>query len=592
MFLASVASAEVPGYAVNPFNPSERGGTFFSQDSLDLRGNGRLALGIVGDYSFRALTHRDGGVVVASPLRDQVQIHFGASVNLVDRLRLSINVPLQARAFGNSALIGGTTYAGAAEEVGVGDVRVGLDARLFGKHGDVITAAIGTQLFAPSGSPGSFAGDGMLRVMPKFAVAGTAGRFSYASHVGVMIRGRDEPYGNGYVGTELRLGAAGYINLLDDAIAFGPELIASTVLSDSRAFGAMTTPVEGILGGRAKITPEVHVGIGAGFGFTQSYGAPRSRVLLSLQWVAADPAEQKDDAAADADKDGVSDVDDACRYAPGPKSTDKTVSGCPIADTDGDGIADELDACRCVRGVASSDPVRNGCPADDDGDGIPNDVDACIDVAGKASADPKQNGCPERDTDGDKILDNEDACPDKAGVRTLTSATNGCPETDRDRDRVPNEVDACPDVPGPKNDDPKRNGCPRAYLKGDHIQILDQVKFATGSTAIAPGNESEEVLEAVLHVLKENPEITKVRVEGHTDNVGNAAVNKALSAGRAVAVVKWLGKHGIARELLTAVGVGSERPLEPNDTDAGKKANRRVEFHVEIESMRTRIHQR
>jgi outer membrane protein OmpA-like peptidoglycan-associated protein len=585
-FLAAISATRAatadtaPGYAVNQFNPSERGSTYFSEDSLDVRGNGRLALGIVGDYSHRVLTHRDGGIVFASPLREQFVMHFGASVNLVDRVRLSLNIPLQAYALGNNAYIGTTTFAAPTDDVSVGDVRVGIDVRLFGAYGDNITGAIGAQLFAPSGSPGAFSGDGTLRFMPKFAIAGSVGRFVYASHLGVMLRGRNEGYAQGYVGSELRFGVAGGVKLLDDKVVVGPELIAATAFGDS--FGARTTPVEALVGARWNATSEIRVGLGGGFGLTQSYGAPSARALLSVEWTALDPADEPE-VAADSDGDGVPDADDACRYAAGPKSLDKTVNGCPIPDTDNDGIRDELDACRCVRGVAAPDPAKNGCPLDDDGDGIINEHDACPSVAGKASADPKVHGCPERDTDGDKILDDEDACPNKAGVHTLDPKTNGCPETDRDHDGILNDVDACPDLAGPKDDSPARNGCPRAHLDGKKIQIIDQVKFATASAVIANERANDEVLEAVVAVLKAHPEIKKVRIEGHTDNVGNAKTNKALSAARAAAVVKWLTKHGIAKEALVAEGMGGERPLEPNDTDAGKKANRRVEFHVEAE---------
>ncbi len=81
--------------------------------------------------------------------------------------------------------------------------------------------------------------------------------------------------------------------------------------------------------------------------------------------------------------------------------------------------------------------------------------------------------------------------------------------------------------------------------------------------------------------MTKHVEIKKIRVEGHTDNVGTADFNQKLSRARAAAVADWLVKHGVDKQRVVAEGVGLTRPLEPNDTDPGRAANRRVEFHLE-----------
>ena len=121
-------------------------------------------------------------------------------------------------------------------------------------------------------------------------------------------------------------------------------------------------------------------------------------------------------------------------------------------------------------------------------------------------------------------------------------------------------------------------------MKAGQIKILDQVKFKTGSAEIQPGKDSQEVLEAVLKVMKEHPEITKVRIEGHTDNTGTAKINTKLSGDRAASVVKWLVKNGIAADRLTSKGWGPDRPIDSNSTEDGRKNNRRVEFHIESQN--------
>jgi outer membrane protein OmpA-like peptidoglycan-associated protein len=166
------------------------------------------------------------------------------------------------------------------------------------------------------------------------------------------------------------------------------------------------------------------------------------------------------------------------------------------------------------------------------------------------------------------------------GIKTDDPKTNGCPPNpDRDGDGIPNEEDACPDAAGPKNKDPKKNGCPAAAVVGDQIKILEQVKFATASAVIL--KESEVIMNAVLKVLNDHPEIKSVRIEGHTDNVGPAAYNKTLSTQRAASVMNWLVKHGIDKSRLSSQGFGMEKPIDDNKTADGRKNNRRVEFHIE-----------
>jgi hypothetical protein len=81
--------------------------------------------------------------------------------------------------------------------------------------------------------------------------------------------------------------------------------------------------------------------------------------------------------------------------------------------------------------------------------------------------------------------------------------------------------------------------------------------------------------------MTDHPEIKRVRVEGHTDNKGSAAYNVKLSQQRADSVIKWLSSHGIAADRLVAKGMGLVNPIVPNDTEANRALNRRVEFHIE-----------
>ena len=121
----------------------------------------------------------------------------------------------------------------------------------------------------------------------------------------------------------------------------------------------------------------------------------------------------------------------------------------------------------------------------------------------------------------------------------------------------------------------------------DRIKIIEQVQFATNSAKILPA--SDPVLNAVLEILRDHPEITKVSVEGHTDNRGGKGYNKDLSKRRAASVAKWLVDKGIEAKRLSSAGFGMERPLDSNDTEDGRQKNRRVEFHIQANEGSTTV---
>jgi OmpA-OmpF porin, OOP family len=192
------------------------------------------------------------------------------------------------------------------------------------------------------------------------------------------------------------------------------------------------------------------------------------------------------------------------------------------------------------------------------------------------SLDPAKHGCPIRDRDRDGILDEDDACPDLKGVANPDPKKNGCPDTDGDT--IIDPEDACPTAAGPPNEDPKKHGCPVARVEQGQIRILEQIKFKFDSAEIL--GESNYILDAVSKILVDHPEITRISIEGHTDNVGSAAYNKTLSQKRAASVLSWLVAHGIDPSRLSSAGFGLELPLTENETEEGRRQNRRVEFHI------------
>lgn len=248
----------------------------------------------------------------------------------------------------------------------------------------------------------------------------------------------------------------------------------------------------------------------------------------------------------DSDKDGVVDTDDQCPRDMEDLDGFKDGDGCPDLDDDNDGVVDTLDAC-------PRDP--------EDRDGY-NDAD----------------GCPELDNDLDGIADSADQCPNERGL----PERNGCPVYDRDGDGVTDDKDACVDQPESVNQYLDEDGCPdtkptRVEITANQIVIKQRINFATGKATIL--SDSFGVLDDVTQVLKDYPSV-RIEIAGHTDNVGDDALNQRLSKARADAVFEYLVQRGISPSRMMTMGYGETRPIDTNRTDEGRQNNRRVEFNI------------
>ena len=105
--------------------------------------------------------------------------------------------------------------------------------------------------------------------------------------------------------------------------------------------------------------------------------------------------------------------------------------------------------------------------------------------------------------------------------------------------------------------------------------VLHNVLFATGEDDLLPASRPE--LARLRDLLTEHPDL-RIRIQGHTDNVGTPAANLDLSERRAARVVDYLVGEGVDPQRLTAAGFGESRPVASNDTPEGRALNRRTEF--------------
>lgn len=548
------------GFALDRYQPAAAGSDWFQAESLDLRGKLRPGLGLVGNYSYQPLVVLDSaGEEVDAVVRYQFFYHLGAHLVLYERLRLAASLPLVLYSVGGQGLLSEvagiqnvalSSYSGS----GVGDARFSADLRIVGEYGGPFTLALGTRVFAAIGQETKFTSDGLARVSGRLMAAGQLGKFTYATEMGLLWHAERDDFVGQPFGTDLTFGAAAGLSLMDGSIHLGPELMGSTVVSDSGTgfLEGTSTPIELDFGAKFLLAGAIRLGAAIGTGLTSGLGTPKLRLLASLEWL-----------------------------LPLPRPPAAEVLLAPSRDLDGDGVLDEADSCVDVPGPARSlEPARNGCPdpVDSDGDRISDALDACPNEPGPTSADPALHGCvPPLDTDGDGIADPVDACPSVKGILQAQAGISGCP-VDSDRDGVADALDSCPSLAGEDTPAAMLRGCPKARLEQDWIVLNEPVRFSPTGTAIL--TQSEGVLTAVVELLVQHSEIELLNVEGHTDSSGSARGNLKLSRERAGSVVAWLVRHGISARRLTSEGFGASVPVDTNDTPQGRSNNRRLELRI------------
>jgi len=173
-----------------------------------------------------------------------------------------------------------------------------------------------------------------------------------------------------------------------------------------------------------------------------------------------------------------------------------------------------------------------------------------------------ESGMADKDHDG--VSDAKDRCVDTPiGVDV---DAGGC-AFDRDQDGVKDYEDLCP------------NSMAHAKVKADGCSdfIAFNLYYAPRVDEITP--KSMSVLEKAVGFLKEHPEY-KVKIIGHTDNIGDDTYNLKLSQDRAADVLKLFNRKGINFNRLKSTGKGEAEPIETNETSEGRQLNRRIEVEL------------
>jgi len=483
---------------------------------------------------------------IGEVVRHRLSVDLVGALGIFDWLEVQAVLPFVVFQSGDPDL--GT---GDLPTAGLRDVRLAAKASALSEaRGAPLGLAVRTEVSLPTGDDTAFLGEGGVTFRPT-AVVTKSLPWLWGVHFGANLGARLRPdtrVGNVTVFDEWDLRAATAVGLPKLAgarpVAF-VELAARTRLEDPFAESDQT-PLIGRLGLRiewdAASGRRLHATGGLSGGSTRGYGAPDYQLFAGLVF---------EKFHGDRDGDGFVDEDDACPDDPEDFDGLEDEDGCPEDDVDGDGVFD----------------VDDACPED------PEDRDGFEDG----------DGCPDPDNDADGILDELDACPDEPEDLDGFDDEDGCPEEDKDLDGIPDQVDECPEEKETINGIDDEDGCPdegepEVEVTTEKVTIESKVNFGFDSAEIDPSSHS--LLDQVALTIKANPQLRRVRVEGHTDDRGSEAYNRQLSQDRAESVVRYLVQRGVSAQRLEAVGYGESRPLVPGTGEAVWSRNRRVEFTI------------
>jgi uncharacterized protein (TIGR03382 family) len=531
LLLGAKASAQVEGIPtfeleLLQLNPNGKGSLLLGSGELLSHGDYRFSL--TAHYEKDPLILYQNGEELGTVVRHRATTHLTAAYGLWGRLELGAQVPLVLLQRGDdlTSLGVGQPHGGLAAGTPLFTLQMKL---LSQREDDLVDLALGVQAGPAIGSAAALARE--ARATPSLMAGHTFKSLRAGVDAGLLLRPRTilTPDANiqDELGHAVRLGGA--LSSLGQGLR-GELSVIGLVPLKRQGFS-----VEALSGVRWPMSDAVEAYGLAGVGFGSAPGTPDFRVLFGVAYDRPRPARVE-----------------LAKYD-------------PPRDSDRDGLLDDMDRCPNVPGL----PGFQGCP-DRDGDGLEDETDHCPSEPGPVA----RQGCPAKDSDGDSLMDEEDACPTEPGPRER----HGCPIKDRDQDTVEDLRDNCPDEAGPVSNE----GCPAeekqlVVIQTDRIAIKDKVHFDFDKATIQP--RSFGLLDQVARVLREHPEIIGVSIDGHTDSQGPADYNRNLSQRRSEAVrVYLIEKGGIAPERLEARGFGEDRPIESNATNAGRAANRRVEF--------------
>ncbi len=555
--------------------------TLWTDDSAAApTGYWRAKLGLA--YARNPLTYRSADGSETAILANALQGDLIGAVSL-SRLRIGLDLPIWL-------LTDGDTIGGGG---GLGDIALDLKGTAISRENGPVGLAFGARFDLPTSTVDAPVGNPGLGWALQVIADAEAGPMLFAANLGTQ----------GVPPTDLgaqewddqffyRLGAG--LSLAEDNDAG-----LSLDLAGRAAYGglgASGSPLEAMLGGWTRLGESFVLRPGVGTGITKGFGSPDFRGVLTLGY---EPRK-----VTDRDGDGILDKVDQCRNQPEDFDQFQDSDGCP----------DPKTAVKVVVVDAKNEPVLRARTSVKTPDGTetggaeltlelhPGSYQVEISAprfAGKTVTFevPEDKTHEVRvkmaSTFGkvDLTVTDPDGQPLDASVRVLEGDVTDAPggratfeaeEGDRflivqapgfKPARVPVTVIAGKTAPAAVQLESSR-----AKVTKAKIEILDKVYFDTNKATIQP--TSFGILGEVAALLDANPDVKKIRIEGHTDNRGAADDNRELSQARADAVKAWLVAQGIAAGRMDSVGYGEDQPVNPANNAKAWDLNRRVEFVI------------
>lgn len=573
---------EVPeSFNAQRFRPSIDAGSMLWTDdgnrARSLTGSGRLLFSYVNDPLVFTDFNDDRIEIISDIL--QMDLLAGFTVGPV---RLGADIPVYLLSTGESG-----------SETGLGDVAGDVKVSILEQERAGVNIAVGGRLglntattLAPLGAGGT-SWEAQLIAERSFGAAQVAlnvGNQGVPSEDLEALAWNDQFF--------IRAGTA---YTLSDTTGASFEIAGNIPYEGVGTSGAV--PFEGLVGGWFRPgARDVVVRLGLGTGLSAGVGAPRFRGLLAIAY--------EPPTGADVDRDGVVDAIDACPTRPEDEDGDRDRDGCPDDTAVTFRFIDRVTGQRLpdVSYVVDGRPyspdeqvaeLSSGAHAIEVSASNYRVLRTDINVPGGA-----------RQT---LTLSLEALAPAKLRLRILDG--NGAP--------IPGanwEVDAVSqgelDINGVQLDLPpmtyKVAGSAPGYLKRSELLQLQPgeerlVELALKATTIEVSeeritlnqkipftnraatiqDEGLPLMDDLVTVLQEYPEIRKLRIEGHTDSRGDAAANLDLSEQRAQAVMEYLISKGIEPTRLRSEGYGESRPIDNRASLSAYERNRRIELMVE-----------
>jgi outer membrane protein OmpA-like peptidoglycan-associated protein len=435
-------------------------------------------------------------------LRDAVQLDLAGTIQLW-RFRLGIDVPIFLFAAGDPDDRGGAGLGGLLVDL-KGTIldhdRYGVGLALAART-ELPTQTMDVPLGRGTGYEFELIVDGKVK---GFVVAANVG------HRGVpRVALGDQVWDDQLT---LKLGM-GY--MFEDKGGVSLDIASATVYGD--LFGRYSTPVEGMVGGWARVNKQLVLRGGVGTGFTSAVGSPMVRTIVSLAW------------------------EPSLRVEPPPEPPPPEPPPPLLPPAPGKLVIRTVDI-----------------------DGNPVDATAVVTHLTVAERATRPDGPSSLQAKGG--VGSAELVPGRVAV---VVQSEGYLPVDLEGVIVPSETTSFT-VPMTRL---------ARKVGNDRITISEQVFFDLAMATIKP--ESFQLLREVAFLVKQYPQIGMLRIEGHTDSRGSDEYNFSLSNDRAESVLEFLVAQGVERSRLNAIGYGERRPLDPRENDEAWALNRRVDFFIE-----------